>query len=244
MAYNILGVDVSLNSTGFCYRQENVIKYGCVHNLQQYVKKNEEYVDLYNRISQTDLFVLLKEADIHLEFFQREPTPKVKSIGLSEWERIHLQNSYTISNLISGHINKLAKDQNNKLIFENYSHGAGDQLIQIVEFTSKLKYDLVFNHKIANIENFFLIPGPTLKSFAHKKHNKKFSADKISMVEIWLSEVDPSDKLKKTVLENRHIFIKNIKKKNGTVIEAPISPLDDLVDAYFLTEYLKDKYKK
>ena len=99
-----------------------------------------------------------------------------------------------------------------KVFLEGYSYGSTGRVFHIAENTGVLKYNL-WDAKIP----FDIVPPTTIKKFATGKGN----ANKQKMYESFLKENTSAD-------------IRSLLTPRSTNV---ISPVNDIVDAYFITKY-------
>lgn len=166
-----IGIDISLNSTGICFNYKGNTEFISVSSKLCYTtskkKTTEEIIkgsDILNSLSNS--------SDVTLVVVSRDKTTKSDDFMCNQ--RDQLEKSVLSADIIFASIQKLFLEKyseiNRKDIvvgIESYSYGSiGDQLVQIVELSTLIKYKVIKYLLNDNYENFYSIPGPRIKSFA------------------------------------------------------------------------------
>lgn len=244
----LMGIDFSLNSTGICYEIDYKNYYinffnECKFN---YKKKNFNLHDeLQNKGILFDLFYNIDNLNVVTR--HAEPIEKPKDIGLNIWEHKHLYRTLQYIDLIIDSIKEIKDNYPNRNFIvgiENYSYNSfGDNTIQIIEMTMLLKTELI-KHDICSIENIHIITSPVIKL----KYAGNGNAIKYDMFKAYLNENLQSDNFQNflrqyenSCFKEKYKTIKATKKKPERQISdhEMISPIDDIIDAYFVKEYCK-----
>lgn len=233
-----VSIDFSLNSSGI-----TIFHNGKYHFLSYYnaVKMSKSYASMIDLLSTADNF--------HISTYKRSPisAPNNRGDGLYGWEREHISNclyyGHDMVRFIIEVMRKVCGGYQSSevvVILENYSYSSqSNTLIQMVENTMMLKYELMQHF---NINNFYVIPAPRVKSFVGKG-----SFDKYDMLQAMMNENHTDNQFIKIVSENRDMFIKPKMKKGKEMFEV-LSPVQDIVDSYWMLRYFLqsdecEKYK-
>lgn len=259
-----VGIDLSLNSTGVTFLPEDgQTRYLSILNrwiFTQSVKKTyKEIIEDSMLLSQ-----LQHVENLSTVMIDRKPLTDVKKIGLINWSREHIRNCILYSNLISEHIEQTIVDYYYDcqvcICIENYSLGSmskGTNSMQIIEITSMLK-KLILEKDMRRMENYFIVPGPTLKMFAGSG-----DYDKYMMLRAYTSNnKDTTDGLFNFIINNEFLcYLKKVKPKKQIIkankklgiekktvtVQVPInevlSPISDIIDSWWLSKHLEHQYK-
>lgn len=234
----VIGLDISLNSTGIVIRDNDGsnARYISFMNRHLFTKSKEYDVDadtkeLISRYPHLD--IIYSDVKIFKGVILDYMYGTVKKAGdLNLWHRNQLAISNTIADMIAKCIQReIVKGyDDDDVIIEHYSHGSkGDATMQIIEFTRTVKnklLDIGLYH-----EDIHIVPGPTLKMYAGSGNY-----DKWQMLEAYLERTD--DELSKAIKANLEEFysISNTKKRGER--RDVKKPIDDIIDAWWLTDYL------
>ena len=124
---------------------------------------------------------------------------------------------------------------------ENYSYGSStDGLIQMVEATAALKYKLLSS--LVSMDKFFIVPGPTIKMWVGSG-----AYEKSEMFESFINDVKNdnliNDPFNQVLRSNPSIYWHTQKRKGRDKqmhdIKQVYSPVNDLIDAYFIALWLE-----
>jgi hypothetical protein len=235
-----IGVDFSYNSCGITYMKGDGIHHQTIFNTRQICKDVDPDDELV--YSKSEVLQAIKgTCDIIMHY--RDSVPQAKDIGLQAWERIHMIQTIMYKNVVlksifycvSKRYPKIPQD-NVFIAFENYITGkATSNIIQTIEMTCPVKQHIIENMlNMSRIENFYVVPAPTVKAFAGRG-----DFDKYDMFQAYLKEPIENG-FHKTVSDKRHGEIwwtPRIKK--GKPFNEMIAPVPDIVDSYFVAKWLK-----
>lgn len=260
----IIGIDVSLESTGVCFRKNGKCKYLVMLN-QYHFSKNKKFtpddvignIPVLNHINQA--------RNLKFEFIQRvtasmptKATDKKKGITLSEWQRIHMSNSLRYSSQIVQAIFDFIETEysvdpsqhRDQIIvcLENYSYGSDSTgLIQMAEYTALIKQKLL--NKFLLLNNLYLVSGPETKMFVGKGNYDKFDMFNHYLLNTLKDDKLINDGFYESLMKNPAMFWKgSTKKKYGKKdkktnvkpllsqkdINIVASPVNDVIDSYFI----------
>jgi len=224
----IIGFDFSINKPAACIYNPNKIL-----SDEEYVFMGWPY-DLSKRIHDiyrdSDISII---NDRHQEIhpIQKIPNPwyhiKEKDLNVSEKMRVQVQNAQRLSLMISETLKPwLLKDT--LIGFEGLSFGSkGDVVLQLGGY----KYMIMsYLSKYVPLENMFTYSPITVKKTAECS---KKGMTKNDVIESFIKNSHPN-KLKTALTTKRDSFMK---KGNKNFIDH----LDDLIDAYYVLETLRDK---
>lgn len=222
-----IGIDFSISSPAYAiYSQEegDFIKWGSLtrsdRNRESYLKnKNKPY---YYLASNTELF--------DLDFIPREIIPK----DYSERERIKTQYFINIVEVFwENLLRNIPEGQEIKIAMEGLSFGSrGDVLIDISMATSLLRERII--DKIG-YENFYVFSPMGIKKFAKKGNAKKYELYE-SLCKYKLIQGNKFKSFNKALLDNKNEWITKSKNVN--------KPLDDIIDATWISIFLQENIKK
>ncbi len=164
-----IGVDLSLNSTGICFRYMGICSYMSILNKFLFTSVEDmEHSELLDKNDVLRSVYMIPNVDIHL--IDRKPV--LKSNSFESNQRIQIANSIMYSELIYDKIREHLKQfkhlssDNIIISFESISYGSiGDNTIQIAEITSILKAKLIKYILSDNFDNYYSIPGPSIKAY-------------------------------------------------------------------------------
>ena len=237
-----VGIDFSLNSTGICIEYKNQNYFLSFFNECKFNHKKKNF-DFYKELESKPLLneLFLDTNNVKLCLRKQEPLPKPKTIGINVWgqKQMDIVKTYT-DFIISNFFSKLIEfgwNEKTKVIIgiENYSYDSfGDATIQIIEMTSVLKQKLL---DFCELENTNIIPAPTIK----KKYSVGGNANKFDMFKSYL-DLGLKDKFSLFVKNNENSLYKEkwkLTSKGKAQNHEVLSPVDDLIDSYFIKEYVK-----
>lgn len=241
-----------MNSTGVCIEFDgrnhylnffNDTKFGSHKkknfNLGDFLSNNKIYYNLFNNVGNLNVIVR-----------SQEPLPKPEEIGINVWGQYHFGVLEVYTDLVVSKIKNFLSELTDEPVFikvgiENYSYNSfGDATIQIVEMTAVLKHKLTRVGGICSLDDIHIIPGPMIK----KKFTGNGNAIKYDMFEAFIALKDERDSFNKFLIDNKlecykekYKTIKETKKKPEHDIpnHEMLTPIDDIIDAYFVKEYCK-----
>lgn len=242
----LIGLDVSLTSTGICFRYKGRNEYLSISGKSCYsASKKLTANDIFdkNESAHVQMVNALKLVDnVSIVVTERESIAPPKSSSLCTWQRDHLLSINTYANILVDTIKSKIIEYNIPihdvyLNLENYSYGsASDTLIQIVEFTCLIKDLLLFrNGGIIPLNNFFITPGPHIKILAGKGNFDKYQMLNSFKDNDSKDEVIENDDFRLFVRQNYEIVHKTLKNNKKEVL----TPISDIIDAYFLSLHLE-----
>ena len=98
--YLVIGIDLSLNSTGVTFISDKSTKYLSILNKYVFTKSTKKTIG--EVIENSKLLTNLKTVDnLFINFITREPTQPVTKVGLIPWQRKHISDAMLYSNIIS-----------------------------------------------------------------------------------------------------------------------------------------------
>lgn len=248
----IVGIDISLSSTGVCisYGGEN---FQYLNFLNSYkISKAKKTEDRLKNSKENETVAMLSEiSNLGIVFYDREPVSQKSDYTKNQ--RILLENVNDFTKLFSETLLFFLKDHIGKkeihVVIEGYDYGSqGDATIQIVELSANIKKFVIEEILLWNYERYHVYAGPTIKKFAIKG-----SSDKYQMFEAFLrfNQLNPkllADPFHKKLKENQTLcwsdgskmmYVQKLKDRVKTEIRKMKTPIDDLIDAFFLSEYLR-----
>lgn len=166
----IISLDISLNSTGVCFRYcgksrflNIASKYCFTSSLQ---KTKEEIMETNPILSSLDGVMSL---DIIL--IDRQSVKKAESFTINQ--RILISNAMKYSSIVVNAIREIRNSEyrnvdssNIEVAFESISFGSvGDNTVQLIEITTLIKEKLVKYILDGNVDNYTSLPGPSIKAF-------------------------------------------------------------------------------
>lgn len=242
----ILGIDFSYSSAGLTLYSGVEYKHFALVNKAVFSRSKTKTLD--DVFKDSKLLSILKEYNIFLKLVDREPIsipPKIikdretkkkiqnpahKWDNISEWHRIHHQQSREWSQALMEIIDSMELLPGDKIILENYDfgkRGSTDNIVQMVEHTYALKQRIF--EKYPEVE-FFLASSTEIKKIAGSGNFTKYD-----MYTSFIKEDVKSSLLKFLKNEDEKLYIKG----EDTIL----SPVNDIVDSYFAVKYLQDKIK-
>ena len=249
-----IGIDLSLDSTGITFRRGDKTTFLAVLNIRKFTNAkgvNPDTILEDNIIANEDSVQVLKTLvsldDVDIKFIHRPSVPTAKKAGLLDWQRAHIDSSIKLAKQIfdamMDHIKKYhtATDPMGiKINIENYSYGSvSDNLIQVVELTCLLKNYILTN--LIDSDSWYIVAGPTVKKFVGRGDYDKHDLLQAFMrndVDDKLMVNNPLIKTLKTLDDKCW----DIRKKKGKEVKQVKSPIDDIIDSYFMMVYLEEVY--
>jgi len=212
--------------------------YVSILNLRRFSKKKDLTTDNYTN----ELIETIKGFD-NVTFipFVREPkSPKMK---YEIAQRFSLNNNKKLFHIVAKAIDNLLemyKINREELVVvtEGYSYGSNpNTLVEAAELGTYVRDWVCYDLLEGDLERFYVVSGPTIKKFAGKGN-----MDKHQMYEAWIARnKDDGDSYLNFCKENRDYFTKPKMKtirKVKTEIKVMKSPSDDLIDAWWLCQYV------
>jgi hypothetical protein len=216
----IIGIDLSLNSPGFCVLKKDSCDWISLHrtsnSISKMLQKDGSPFKELSGLKNFSINVIEKKEYVG-EYHDKERQKILNAIYFSD----------KILDLLKVHI-----DENSIIGMEGLSFGSrGNSLIDISMTTSLVRASVV---KLIDPNNFFVIPPTTIKKFAIKGNAKKN--------ELYESLLDKKKEdiriapFYKILNENKDRWIKGSGK-----VEDPCS---DLIDATWLSLYIEENIEK
>jgi len=236
-----IGIDASVNSTSICVHdsKDDKITYYHLTNLLT-ISKSKSLKNDADWISKSDLLTNLTNYDGINGMYFRSPaiSSAKRKKDINSWHTEIMDRAYKISNIlcdaISPHLNGLSGTDEFIISFEHYSYGSpSDTLVQLVEITSFMKLNIINMFKPVN--GIEVYPSPSVKAHFGKGNYNKF--DMLNLFKNIGNESDPL--LNFLNNEDESIYITQI-QETPTVIKNKVeSPINDMVDSFFIMEYCR-----
>lgn len=240
----VIGIDLSLNSAGFCFKMGDRVRYLSIANIHKFTSAKTPDID--NILSRNPVLGDLAKSvdDVDLVFSRRKPTSKVKEKDASarrvqqvEKRRKDLTDAIYLSEYFLSEVVRVIKgyyhDHSSiEVIMEDLSLGSvTNNIIQICEITMLVKDRILHSILSGDTSKLYLLDAPSLKMYAGKGN---FTKD--LMMDAYLDKFDDSLVSYIKSIEPT-IGWYDIRKKKGKECREVKSPLDDLVDARWLIDY-------
>jgi hypothetical protein len=223
-----IGIDFSINSPSICIFDKEY-KFVSFTNTQgkDVFKKMPAAYSFHNE--------LLEEKCIDWQQFNRRK--RDENYSLDQFQKI--QDADTLAKQIRDLIKSNNPDNKNIIIgIEGYSYGSkGNAAIDLIQFNSTMRnilYNEFYNPALPN--NIAVFSPSQIKS-----HAGKGNANKVLMYQYFVDDVCSDKELIMSNLYKKMEKIKIEPNKKGE-IEIP-KPIDDIVDAYFICNMLREKNK-
>jgi hypothetical protein len=250
----ILGIDISLDSTGIVAICDGKTEYCSVYNIRKgrSAKVVEADKVIFEHPILSVMTTIMNATIIPVERFvisQKQEKPKkgqlTDTTQMQVWERAHMKWCISTASAMVKAVIAYAKkfnitSMNDVYInIENYSYGSqqsgGSSTIQITELTGIFKSKLLDYIPYENIE---VTPGPTLKQFVGKG-----SFDKFDMLSVYTQQThNKDDKFAMYVMAHFDSLYKIVTKGVGSTVKKDVlAPISDIIDAWWLARYA---YKK
>lgn len=252
----IIGVDISLDSTGIVGIRGDKTEYCSIYNIRK--GRSAKVVDADKVIFEHPILSVMTTIEnatiLPVERFtvsqkQKEKPKKgqlTDTSQLQEWERAHMKwCKSTVGTMISA-VMSIAKKMditsmvNVQVNIENYSYGSqqsgGNATIQITELTGIFKSKLL---EYIEPHQLYVTPGPTLKQYAGSG-----AYDKFDMLMSYIEQKHDMtiDRFAAYVSSHVHSLYKVVTKGKGSNVKKDVtSPISDLIDAWWLAKYQRDK---
>ena len=217
----IIGIDLSLNSTGICILRGNSI------NLVSVFKTDNNIEKIFSR---NDHFTLLGECKELKMILKNKELDKSKEYHIREREKI--SNFVSLANEIKDAIiESIAEGDDVYIGMEGISFGSpGNSLIDISMLTGILRSEIL---KILgnNSGRFFVFSPTAIKKFAGKGNFKK-----IEMYDSLCSQTEVNSDFITLIKEKKEMMV----TRSGTVKK----PTEDIIDSIWVAKFLKSELEK
>jgi hypothetical protein len=217
----IIGIDLSLNSTGICVLRGNSIDLVSVfktdNNIDKIFSRNDHFT-LLNGCKELKMILKNKELDKSKEYHIRE--------------REKISNFVSLASEIKDAIIGSIKDGDDVYIgMEGISFGSpGNSLIDISMLTGILRSEIL--KILGNDPGRFFVFSPTaIKKFAGKGNFKK-----IEMYDSLCAQTEVSSDFITLIQEKKEMMV----TKSGTVKK----PTEDIIDSIWVARFLKSEIEK
>jgi hypothetical protein len=214
----IIGIDLSLNSTGICVLRGNSIDLVSVfktdNNIDKIFSRNDHFT-LLNGCKELKMILKNKELDKSKEYHIRE--------------REKISNFVSLANEIKDAIIGSIKDGDDVYIgMEGISFGSpGNSLIDISMLTGILRSEIL--KILGNDPGRFFVFSPTaIKKFAGKGNFKK-----IEMYDSLCAQTEVNSDFITLIKEKKEMMV----TKSGTVKK----PTEDIIDSIWVARFLKNE---
>ena len=217
----IIGIDLSLNSTGICILRGNYI------NLVSVFKTDNNIEKIFSR---NDHFTLLGECKELKMILKNKELDKSKEYHIREREKI--SNFVSLANEIKDAIiESIAECDDVYIGMEGISFGSpGNSLIDISMLTGILRSEIL--KILGNDSGRFFVFSPTaIKKFAGKGNFKK-----IEMYDSLCSQTEVNSDFITLIKEKKEMMV----TKSGTVKK----PTEDIIDSIWVAKFLKSELEK
>jgi hypothetical protein len=217
----IIGIDLSLNSTGICILRGNHI------NLVSVFKTDNNIEKIFSR---NDHFTLLGECKELKMILKNKELDKSKEYHIREREKI--SNFVSLANEIKDAIiESIAECDDVYIGMEGISFGSpGNSLIDISMLTGILRSEIL--KILGNDSGRFFVFSPTaIKKFAGKGNFKK-----IEMYDSLCSQTEVNSDFITLIKEKKEMMV----TKSGTVKK----PTEDIIDSIWVAKFLKSELEK
>lgn len=217
----IIGIDLSLNSTGICVLRGNSIDLVSVFKTDNNIEKI---------FSRNDHFTLLNECKELKMILKNKELDKSKEYHIREREKI--SNFVSLANEIKDAIIGSIRDGDDVYIgMEGISFGSpGNSLIDISMLTGILRSEIL--KILGNDSGRFFVFSPTaIKKFAGKGNFKK-----IEMYDSLCAQTEVDSDFITLIKEKKEMMV----TKGGTVKK----PTEDIIDSIWVARFLKNEIEK
>ncbi len=221
VAENFVGIDFSINSPAFCCFKDGKYYWGSL-------TRSDRDEESYLKNPKKPFSVLHSERDFRLVFLDKKEMPEEYSAR----ERIKIVYFLEIVESFWSEILKIMGDSDFSVAMEGLSFSSnGNALIDISMATALLRRKIIAR---VGAENFYVFSPTSIKKFAKKGNAKKDE----------LYEALCSFKEDGTNLVNFTNILESNKSEWITPAKAVNKPIDDIVDATWITLYLKGQLKE
>jgi len=215
---NLVGVDFSINSPAFCCYKDGAYVWGAL-------TRSDRSAESLRKNSKKPFSVLDSESDFNLYFLDKKELPE----DYSGRERVKIAYFLEIVNSFWGSISEIMGDSDFHVAMEGLSFSSnGNALIDISMATALLRKEIIDS---VGVENFYVFSPTSVKKFALKGNAKKD--------ELYESLINFQEK-EETNLKNFTNILKANKEEWITPSKVVNKPIDDIVDATWITLYLKE----
>lgn len=243
MAKLIIGMDISLDSTGIVWGCGSKIGYVSILNSYKITTDKKKLDDEERKIREHVVLNGIHQAktpvtNFSLKFYKRKAS-SVKSSDLQTWHKEHMtfitEKADIVSSILCA-VNKMIPNDGVEICLEYYSYGSiskgGSASVQIIECTSAIKQKIVLSG-VCKLENISVIPGPIIKKFAGGGSFEKFD-----MLQAYLELKLVDDPFYKFVKDNYSSLYKVKVSGKGSKTEQIVEkPIDDIIDAFWVQRY-------
>lgn len=234
----IVGIDVSMNSTGITVINGDKTNYISFFNIRNLTKAKKYDAQ---KVLEADGYVsqFIKIENFKMFLYDRMPG-SASSSALNTWHRSHINFCTNVTQDMAYQLRNIINDTGKELVIniEYYSMGStsSSATIQIAEFTGILKSTLL-KEDVVTPNNIYVTPGPTLKKFAGGGNYDKYDL----LVEyINRTVADTSDQFAVHVGGNlENLYKTKITGKGSNVKKEVPSPLNDVIDSWWAAQYIK-----
>lgn len=232
----IIGVDLSLNSTGFCLFDEKTQKYQFLANINRAAFTGRTITPSLEELIEIDKTELLQGLidlpDFSLDSHLRPvgQGDNFIEIGQMRLRNVKLLSASHFRTLAESEFLKARLDDITAISIEDYSVAKiTDALVVTIETSSYLKQHYLLSLINGNTEKFYTIPGPKLKMLAGNGGYNK--------LQMLMEFVD----LKEEGIYNTP-FHKFCRENLGKIVRKAnvASPVNDVIDAFWAVKYTKD----
>jgi len=216
----LVGIDFSLNSPAFCIYNEGVYHWGSL-------TRSERTADSLMKNTKKPYSILGENENFTLIFMEKKDLPE----DYLEKERLKIDFFLEVVDTLFNSISDKIGHKDFYVAMEGLSFSSnGNSLIDISMATALLRERIV--QKIGK-ERFYVFSPSSIKKFAKKGNSKK---DELYEALIEKKEETNLTEFTNILEKNKHEWITKSKQVN--------KPIDDIVDATWITLFLKEKIKE
>ena len=216
----LVGIDFSLNSPAFCIYNEGVYHWGSL-------TRSERTADSLMKNTKKPYSILGENENFTLIFMEKKDLPE----DYMEKERLKIDFFLEVVDTLFNSISDNIGHKDFYVAMEGLSFSSnGNSLIDISMATALLRERIV--QKIGK-ERFYVFSPSSIKKFAKKGNSKK---DELYEALIEKKEETNLTEFTNILEKNKHEWITKSKQVN--------KPIDDIVDATWITLFLKEKIKE
>jgi hypothetical protein len=216
----LVGIDFSLNSPAFCIYNEGVYHWGSL-------TRSERTADSLMKNTKKPYSILGENENFTLIFMEKKDLPE----DYMEKERLKIDFFLEVVDTLFNSISDKIGHKDFYVAMEGLSFSSnGNSLIDISMATALLRERIV--QKIGK-ERFYVFSPSSIKKFAKKGNSKK---DELYEALIEKKEETNLTEFTNILEKNKHEWITKSKQVN--------KPIDDIVDATWITLFLKEKIKE
>jgi len=219
---NLVGIDFSINSPAFCCFKDGKYIWGSL-------TRSDRDEESHFKNTKKPFHILNLDPDFHLYFLNKKEMPE----DYSERERLKITYFSEIVDVLWGGILKIMGDRDFSVAMEGLSFSSnGNALIDISMATALIRKKIISR---VGVENFYVYSPTSIKKFALKGNAKKD--------QLYESLCDFKEQ-EETNLKKFSSILESNKIEWITPAKAVNKPIDDLVDATWITLYLKSQLKE